>query len=69
MVNDEMIKRINQLCNKMKSVGLTEEEKAEQQELRRKYVNAFKASLCAQLDSIEFVDDQKNSSKLKGRMD
>lgn len=59
MVNDEMIKRINELSHKMKTVGLTDEEKGEQHELRKKYVKAFKTSLKAQLDSIEIVDDPK----------
>lgn len=56
MVNDEMIKRINELAHKMKAEGLTDEEKVEQAELRQKYVDAFKTSLRAQLDSIEIVD-------------
>jgi uncharacterized protein YnzC (UPF0291/DUF896 family) len=59
MVNDEMIKRINELSHKMKTEGLTDEEKKEQHELRKKYVKAFKTSLRAQLDSIEIVDDTK----------
>ncbi len=60
VVNDEMIKRINELSHKMKAEGLTEEEKKEQSQLRQIYVNAFKTSLRAQLDSIEIVDDSKD---------
>jgi uncharacterized protein YnzC (UPF0291/DUF896 family) len=67
MVNDDMIKRINELSKKMKDTGLTEEEKLEQQELRKKYVAAFKTSLRAQLDSIEFVDEPKDGQSGKGR--
>lgn len=53
MVDDEMIKRINELAHKMKNEGLTDEEKEEQAILRRRYVDAFKASLSAQLDMIK----------------
>jgi len=57
MVSDEMILRINELSHKMKTVGLTDDEKKEQHDLREKYVRAFRTSLKAQLDSIEIVDD------------
>ncbi|MGO0061596.1 DUF896 domain-containing protein [Brevibacillus fluminis] len=57
MVTDAEIKRINELAKKAKGPGLTEEEKAEQQALRRKYIDAVKASLKANLDSIQYVED------------
>ena len=41
MVTQEMIDRINTLYHKSQATGLTEEEKAEQAELRKKYVEAF----------------------------
>ena len=37
---DERVKRINELAQKSRTVGLTEEEKAEQQRLRQEYVKA-----------------------------
>lgn len=40
---DERVKRINELAQKSRTVGLTEEEKAEQQRLRQEYVKAFRA--------------------------
>ncbi|MET3288651.1 DUF896 domain-containing protein [Brevibacillus fluminis] len=57
MVTDAEIKRINELAKKAKGSGLTEDEKAEQQVLRRKYIDAMKASLKANLDSIQYVED------------
>ncbi|MBQ2160368.1 MAG: DUF896 domain-containing protein [Firmicutes bacterium] len=57
MITKEMIDRINQLSHKKKTVGLTEEEKAEQMVLYREYIDAFKQNLKAQLDAIEIVDD------------
>ena len=56
MVTKEQIDRINQLARKSKAEGLTPEEKIEQQELRRAYIDAFKANLKSQLDNIEIVD-------------
>ncbi len=59
MVTKEQIDRINELAKKKKETGLTEEELAEQKVLYREYIDAFKANLKAQLDTIEVVDDDK----------
>ena len=56
MITQEMIDRINELARKAKTEGLTEEEKTEQQKLRRAYIDAFKANLRAQLDAIKVVE-------------
>ena len=50
------IDRINELARKMKSDGLTEEEKAEQAELRKEYLESIRKSFRATLDSIEYTD-------------
>ena len=53
------IDRINQLARKAKTPeGLTAEETSERDALRREYVDAFKASLTAQLDNtvIQYPD-------------
>lgn len=47
------IDRINELYKKSKEVGLTEEEKKEQQILRRAYIDSVKASITGQLGSPE----------------
>lgn len=49
---DEKIRRINELYHKSQSEGLTEEEKAEQAELRREYVASVRNNLRSQLDNI-----------------
>ena len=46
----EKIARINELAHKSKTTGLTEAEKAEQQALRKEYVEDMKSSLRAQLE-------------------
>lgn len=61
MITQEMIDRINELSKKKKSVGLNEEEQAEQQVLYKEYIAAFRANLKSQLDMIEIVDDIANS--------
>ncbi len=59
------IDRINALARKSKAEGLTEEEKAEQAQLRQEYVAAVKASLTAQLENTYLVDDKGKKHKLK----
>ena len=63
-MNEEKIKRINELARKQKSEGLTDEEKAEQADLRREYIESYKRSLIAQLENTYVVDDKGNKQKL-----
>ena len=56
MITDEMIQRINELAHKKKTVGLTDEELAEQKVLYKEYLAAFRANFKAQLENIEIVD-------------
>lgn len=49
---DERIARINALYHKSQGGGLTEEEKAEQEQLRREYAASVRANLRGQLDNI-----------------
>lgn len=64
---DERIKRINELYHKSQAEGLTEEEKAEQDRLRKEYAASFRNNLRAQLDSIviERPDGTRESLKKK----
>ena len=64
-MNNEKIERINFLARKSKSEGLTEEEKLEQAELRKEYIEAYRRNLESQLQTIVVVDDKGNRSKLK----
>ncbi len=53
----EKIDRINELARKSRTPeGLTEEEKAEQAELRMEFRKGVVNNLRGQLDNIEFVD-------------
>ena len=62
------IDRINALAKKAKSPeGLTPEETAERAALRREYIDAYKRSLTAQLDStyIQYPDGSRRKLRRK----
>ncbi len=56
-ITKELVDRINELAHKSKKEGLTPEEKDEQKRLREEYLKAFRANFRAQLENIEFVDE------------
>lgn len=66
MVTQEQIDRINALARKSKTPeGLTEDEKIEQQKLRRLYIDSFKESLVGQLENTYIVDEKGNKKKVE----
>ena len=62
---DEVIARINALAAKAKAEGLTEEETAERDRLRRIYIDNVKASLVGRLENTDIVDPDGTKHKLK----
>jgi uncharacterized protein YnzC (UPF0291/DUF896 family) len=60
---EELIARINELSRKNKTIGLTAEELAERDELRRQYLQQFRKNFKNQLDSIEWTDDDSDTIK------
>lgn len=63
-MTDEKIQRINELARKSKTPeGLTEAEKAEQQQLRNEYRQSIVSNLSAQLDNCSIVDEKGNIIK------
>ena len=60
-MTQEKIDRINALARKAKAEGLTPEETAERDALRREYIDSYKRSLVAQLDNtyIQYPDGSK----------
>ena len=63
-MTNEKIARINELAHKSKTTGLTEAEKAEQQALRREYLDDIKASLRAQLNNNSIQEPDGTIHKL-----
>ena len=62
---DEVIARINVLAKKAKAEGLTPEELAERDQLRRIYIDSVKASLVGQLENTYIVDPDGTKHKLQ----
>ena len=66
MITQKDIDRINQLARKSKTPeGLTMEEKKEQMELRRRYVEAVRENLKAQLDHTVIQEPDGTRRPLK----
>ncbi len=61
---DEVIARINILAKKAKEQGLTDEEIAERDALRRIYIDSVKASLVGHLDNTYIVRPDGTKEKL-----
>ena len=60
-----VIARINELAAKNKTVGLTEEELAERDKLRRIYIDSYKQNLVAQLENTYIVQPDGTKVKVK----
>ena len=66
---DEVIARINVLAKKAKTEGLTEDEVAERDKLRRIYIDSVKANLIGQLNNTYVVDEKGNKRKLTNKQE
>ena len=62
---NEVIARINILAKKAKTEGLTAEELAERDKLRRIYIDSVKANLTGQLDNTYIVSPDGSKKKLQ----
>ena len=60
-----VIARINQLAKKAKGPGLTPEELAERDKLRRIYIDSVKASLVGHLENTYIVDPDGTKHKVQ----
>ncbi len=64
-MTDELIKRINFLSKKSKTEGLTEEEMAEQERLRKEYIRQFRQGMLNTLDNVYVMDKDGNKKKIE----
>ncbi len=62
-----VVSRINELAKKAKTEGLTAEETAERDALRKEYIEAYRKNLRGTLENIRLVDEQGNQHPLKKR--
>ena len=66
----EKLDRINELAKKAKSPeGLTDEEKAEQQQLRAEYIAEWRLGVTQVLDNTYVMDEKGNKRKLEKKKD
>ena len=63
-MNEEKIKRINELSSLSKTRALTPEETAERDALRKEFIEDFRKNLTSQLDNTYVVDVKGNKRKL-----
>lgn len=61
---NEVIARINTLAKKAKTEGLTQEELAERDKLRRIYIDSVKSSLVGQLENTYILEPDGTKRKL-----
>ena len=64
-MTQEKIDRINALYRKSKAEGLTEEEKKEQDLLRKEFVASVKSNLRSQLNNIDMVNEDGSVENLE----
>lgn len=65
-MSPELIARINELAKKNKAEGLTPEETAERDRLRKEYLKEFKAGFQKNiLDNLYEVDEEGREVKVK----
>ena len=64
----EKIERINELARKRKTVGLTDEEKKEQDDLRKEYIAGFRSNLQELLDSVTVQEPDGTRHKLQKKI-
>lgn len=56
-MTEEKIKRINELYRKSQAEGLSDDEKKEQDLLRKEYIASVKKNLRSQLNNIDVVNN------------
>ena len=64
MITEKDIQRINELHHKSKNEGLTEEEKEEQQALRKAYIEAMRSHVRNHLDNVVIQRPDGSMEKL-----
>ncbi|MCM3587250.1 DUF896 domain-containing protein [Mesobacillus maritimus] len=60
MLSKDKLARINELANKSKTTGLTQEEAKEQSVLRAEYLRTFRSSMVNTLKGVTIVDPLGN---------
>ncbi|MBQ9551193.1 MAG: DUF896 domain-containing protein [Clostridia bacterium] len=64
-MKQEEFDRISELTRLSRERPLTAQEQEERAELRRRYIDSFKASLVSQLETTYIVDEKGNKTKVQ----
>lgn len=67
-MNDNDIKRINELYHKSKKDGLTEHEKEEQAKLRRDYIDSVKRNMRGSLNNVSILNNDGSVTNLSDKV-
>lgn len=67
VVSDKTLARINELAKKAKTVGLTDEEIAERDQLRQEYLKNFRKRFVSQIEQIQIVEPDGSITPVKRR--
>ncbi|MGL4913098.1 MAG: DUF896 domain-containing protein [Romboutsia sp.] len=67
MFDQKKLDRINELAKKNKNEGLTPEETAERDELRKEYLENFRAHFKSRLDTVKVVSPEEYEEEMKKR--
>lgn len=68
MITPELLARINELARKKRTVGLSDEETAEQKKLYDIYLTAIRGQVEGLLQNIELVDETPQPEKKKKKI-
>lgn len=60
MLDENKMKRINELAQKKKTIGLTDEEGKEQTLLRKEYLQSFRKSFKKTIENTTIIDPEGN---------
>ncbi|ARQ06812.1 DUF896 domain-containing protein [Macrococcoides canis] len=60
MLDENKMKRINELAQKKKTIGLTDEEGKEQTLLRKEYLQSFRQSFKKTIENTTIIDPEGN---------
>ncbi len=64
-MTEELLNRINELARKSRTDGLTEQEKAEQAQLRQQYIKGFRQGFENTMNNVYIMDKDGNKKKVE----
>lgn len=66
-MGESVLERINQLAQKAKTIGLTEEETAEREVLRKQYLKNFRENMTGIMERVYIKEEDGTTKKVQKR--